>query len=1479
MKRRWLKWPLVWIVTTLALLIVGLAVPVALVTAGARSSAIPQVAGAEDWPTFLHDPQHTAVSGETFLSTSNAPQLTKLWAFKTGGVIAASPAVVAGVVYVGSWDGYEYALNATTGAQLWKTYLGITTPSTSCSPPSAGITSGAAVQNGVVYVGGGDAYWYALDASTGAILWKVYTGDNSVTGGHYNWSSPLLYNGFAYIGIASYGDCPLVQGQLLKVDLSTHLVVGTTNLVPNGNIGGGIWTSPTLDPATNTIYVTTGTETSPSEPLAQAFVAINASSMAVTDSWKLPESQAVTDSDFGNTPTLFTDKVGDQLVVAINKNGVAYAFKRNNLAAGPVWQQSVALGGDCPTCGDGSISTGVFANGLLYMAGGDTSINGVGYPGSVRAYDPATGNPVWQQGTAGYILPALAYTNGLLVDGAGAVFEVRDASTGQRLYSYQTGATLYGAPSISQGDIFEGSVDGSVYAFGLPATTPPPPPDPNCPNGWTCQDIGSPTSAGSETVASGSWNVTAGGAGVKGTADQFRLMTQAVSGDTQINAQVASQSSGGSAQTGLMIRQTADPGSPYYAVFCTQGVGVVVQYRSAWGGGTTTAILSAATLPLYLEIQRVGDHFQAATSTDGSAYTLVSGGSTTLVMPTAVLAGLAASAGSNAASATATYNAVTLGLPTTPPTPVSPSTPCPTNWGCANVGNPALSGNQTLSNGTWTLQAAGNDITGTWDQFLYDWQNLPGDGVVSAHIVSQSNTSSSAKAGVMLRQTTDPGSAYYAVFVTPGGTITVQYRTIGGANTRSIATIAGTVPTYLQVGRTGTTFTAYTSTNGVTWSALAGSSVTVNLTGTVLAGLAVTSHNSKTLGTVTMDTVTAGSAPPPNPCVTGWTCADIGYTAPAGNQALSNGTWTIQGAGNDIWGTADQFHYVWQTLSGDGGVSAQVVTQTVSDVWAKAGVMLRQTSDPGSAYYAVYVTPSNGIAVQYRPSQGASALQAATLSGTVPAYLRVSRVGNTFTAYTSSDGVTWTAVVGSSVTMTMTGPLLAGMAVNSHNGLVLGTVTFSGVQVGTLTCPTGWNCADIGYTTPAGSQTLSSGIWTIQGAGSDIFGTADQFHYVWQALSGDGSVSAQVLTQSNTSSSAKAGVMLRQSADPGSAYYAVYVTPGTGLKVQYRKSQGASAVTVSTVSGTVPAYLRVSRVGNTFTAYTSSDGVTWTAVVGSSVTMTMTGTLLAGLAVTSHHSGVLGTATFSMVSIGTTTCPTGWNCADIGYTAPAGSQTLSNGTWTIQGAGSDIFGTADQFHYVWQTLSGDGSVSAQVVTQTVSDVWAKAGVMLRQSTDPGSAYYAVYVTPGNGIAVQYRPSQGASALQAATLSGTVPVYLEVSRAGSTFTAYTSSDGVTWTAIAGSSVTMTMTGPLLAGLAVTSHYNLALSTVTFSSVQVGVPSNTCPTGWNCADIGYTTPAGSQALSNGAWTVQGAGSDILGRPISSTMSGRRSPAMGA
>src|SRR5437870_10856358 len=123
------------------------------------------ILGAADWPTYMGNEQREGASSEPVLSPSNAGQLNKALSYKTGGIVAASTSVVNGIAYVGSWDGYEYAINAAAGTTLWRTYLGVTT--TTCKPViTLGVSSSATISNGVVYVGGGGAYWYALDAAT-----------------------------------------------------------------------------------------------------------------------------------------------------------------------------------------------------------------------------------------------------------------------------------------------------------------------------------------------------------------------------------------------------------------------------------------------------------------------------------------------------------------------------------------------------------------------------------------------------------------------------------------------------------------------------------------------------------------------------------------------------------------------------------------------------------------------------------------------------------------------------------------------------------------------------------------------------------------------------------------------------------------------------------------------------------------------------------------------------------------------------------------------------------------------------------------------------------------------------------------------------------------------------------------------------------------------------------------------------------------
>lgn len=377
----------------------------------------------------------------------------------------------------------------------------------------------------------------------------------------------------------------------------------------------------------------------------------------------------------------------------------------------------------------------------------------------------------------------------------------------------------------------------------------------------------------------------------------------------------------------------------------------------------------------------------------------------------------------------------------------------------------------------------------------------------------------------------------------------------------------------------------------------------------------------------------------------GWNSADIGNPALAGGQSFSSstGTWTVTGGGTGLSGAADEFHFASHPAAG-GGVAARVTAQTASGPSAQAGVMVRASTGPGAPYYGAFVTPSGTVMVQDRASAGGGTAKLASVPVTGPAYLWVTGKGGSYTAYQSADGYDWKPIPGSTVSLNLGSAVLAGLAVTSGDPAVLNKATIGNVALPAgppapalpEPCPAPWTCADIGNPAPAGSQSFdpNAATWTINAGGADITGTSDQFRYVWQTLTGDGSVIADVASQTNTSSSAKAGVMLRAGTDPAAPNYAVVVSPGQGIKVQVRKTAGGTTQKLANPTGTTPAWLKITRSGNTYTAYTSADGITWTLIPGSLVTVSLGAPLLAGLAVTSHNSGALCTVTMNGASVG-----------------------------------------------------------------------------------------------------------------------------------------------------------------------------------------------------------------------------------------------------
>ncbi|HBO43616.1 MAG TPA: hypothetical protein DD670_06740, partial [Planctomycetaceae bacterium] len=181
--------------------------------------------------------------------------------------------------------------------------------------------------------------------------------------------------------------------------------------------------------------------------------------------------------------------------------------------------------------------------------------------------------------------------------------------------------------------------------------------------------------------------------------------------------------------------------------------------------------------------------------------------------------------------------------------------------------------------------------------------------------------------------------------------------------------------------------------------------------------------------------------------------------------------------------------------------------------------------------------------------------------------------------------------------------------------------------------PAGWSADDIGLTGMPGYSSHDAGTFTVAGSGN-ITGTADAAHYVYQTLKGDGSITVRVASLTNTNSSAKAGVMIRESLNVDSRMVNVYLRPGSGVYSDYRGTTGGNALSNgsnTSSSITAPYWLQLTRSGDTFTTAYSSNGTSWTTL--STRTVTMGETVYIGVTTCSANNKLLNTATYTNVSL------------------------------------------------------------------------------------------------------------------------------------------------------------------------------------------------------------------------------------------------------
>jgi hypothetical protein len=166
-------------------------------------------------------------------------------------------------------------------------------------------------------------------------------------------------------------------------------------------------------------------------------------------------------------------------------------------------------------------------------------------------------------------------------------------------------------------------------------------------------------------------------------------------------------------------------------------------------------------------------------------------------------------------------------------------------------------------------------------------------------------------------------------------------------------------------------------------------------------------------------------------------------------------------SGEDIWATADEFHFAFKQVTGASAIIAKVESLENTDPFAKAGVMIRDTLDADSAYVAVFITPENGVRFQFRNTTGGITDRYFAEGITAPQWVKLERTaGGLVRAYYSEDGATWERFNLTQVSMDM--PIYIGLALTSHDTELTGEAKFSNISFPDTTVEPQWTDQDVG---------------------------------------------------------------------------------------------------------------------------------------------------------------------------------------------------------------------------------------------------------------------------------------------------------------------------------------------------------------------------------------------------------------------------------
>jgi regulation of enolase protein 1 (concanavalin A-like superfamily) len=592
----------------------------------------------------------------------------------------------------------------------------------------------------------------------------------------------------------------------------------------------------------------------------------------------------------------------------------------------------------------------------------------------------------------------------------------------------------------------------------------------------------------------------------------------------------------------------------------------------------------------------------------------------------------------------------------------------------------------------------------------------------------------------------------------------------------------------------------------------------------------------------------------------------VGGVGLTGTAAYSNGTFTDKGAGADIWGTNDAFHFIYQPISSDTTIVARVASLLYTDTWAKGGVMIRETLAPNSPNAYMAVTPGRALIFDRRLTAGGTTLQTAGGSGVAPYWVKLVRAGNTFTGYKSPDGVNWTFV--GSDTISMATNAYVGLAVTSHSTTKLCTSTYTNVSVttGPANLP-----PSVSITSPTEGATFTApATITINASALDTDGTVAQvdfyeggfllgsdttapFSFVWtNATAGSYALTARATDNLGAvTTSAPVNIVVNPGADSPPTISITSPTDGATFTAPASITINADAADSDGSVSKVDFYN-----GSTLLSTDTSSpySYTWNNVAAGSYTLTAVATDNLGAQTTSSPIGVTVNPAANNPPIVTLTAP-----ADGGtYTAPA--------TVTLTATASDPGGSVAKVDfYNGATLLATDTTSPY--SYTWNNVAAGTYTLTAVATDnlgaaTTSSPATITVNPAGNpppIVSITSPANGASFTAPATITISANASDDGSidhvdfYAGATLlsTQTIAPYSYTWSGVGTGSYTLT------------ARATDNLGSVTMSSpVSITVNASGLPVPWLDQDVGSTGLVGSATYANGTFTIKAAGADIWG-----------------